>query len=156
MSSTPFILSSLSFSKYMSLLWRSTNQRRFQFRRDSVDEPPPFLCSQPCFRASCLARNHRKVSSFRTHQRRFHVFIRPPGEENMTFLLLVWEILSCLVIESCRFEWIDYHYDYLYNGSQTKTRTASHSSMTLCRGFVFQNPICTQPAAISCITTATT
>lgn len=81
MSSAPFILSSLSFSKYMSLLCRSTNQRRFQLRRDSVDEPPPFLCSQPCFKASCLARNHRKVSSLRTHQRRFQVFIRPPVEE---------------------------------------------------------------------------
>lgn len=81
MSSTPFIFSSPSFSKYMSLLWRNTNQRRFQLRRESVDEPPPFLCSQPCFRASCLVLNHRKVSSFRTHQRRFHVFIRPPRKE---------------------------------------------------------------------------
>lgn len=81
MSSAPFILSSLSFSKYMRRLWRSTNQRRFQLRRDSVDEPPPFLSSQPCFSASCLARNHRKVSSLRTHQRRFQELIRPPVEE---------------------------------------------------------------------------
>lgn len=77
-SKVPLSLSSLSFSKYMSLDWRRTNQRFFQFLRDSVEEPPPFLCSQPCLRASCLERNHRKVSSLRTHQRRFQEFIKPP------------------------------------------------------------------------------
>lgn len=77
-SKVPLSLSSLSFSKYMSLDWRRTNQRFFQFLRDSVEEPPPFLCSQPCLSASCLERNHRKVSSLRTHQRRFQEFIKPP------------------------------------------------------------------------------
>ncbi|KAL0628762.1 Zinc finger protein [Plecturocebus cupreus] len=77
-STVPLSFSSLSFSKYISLDWRRTNQRFFQFLLDSVEEPPPFLWSQPCLRASCLERNHRKVSSLRTHQRRFQEFIRPP------------------------------------------------------------------------------
>lgn len=88
-STVPLSFSSLSFSKYISLDWRRTNQRRFQFLLDSVEEPPPFLCSQPCLRASCLERNHRKVSSLRTHQRRFQEFIKPPvppgrGRERVT------------------------------------------------------------------------
>lgn len=81
-SSVPLSFSSLSFSKYISRDCRRTNQRFFQFLLDSVDDPPPFLCSQPCLSASCLERNHKKVSSFRTHQRRFHVLIKPPATEH--------------------------------------------------------------------------
>lgn len=42
-SMVPLSFSSLSFSKYISLDSRKTNQRIFQFRRDKVDIPPPFL-----------------------------------------------------------------------------------------------------------------
>lgn len=80
-SSVPLSFSSLSFSKYISLDCRRTNQRFFQFLLDKVDDPPPFLCSQPCLRASCFERNHKKVSSFKTHQRRFQVFIKPPARK---------------------------------------------------------------------------
>lgn len=89
MSSTPLSLSSPSLSKYMSLLCRRTNQRRFQFRRDSVEDPPPFLCSQPCFSASCLARNHRKVSSFSTH----NMLKKWPAPFNSTQCVCVFKAL---------------------------------------------------------------
>ena len=52
--------------------------------RERVDRPPPFLYSQPDFRDSCLERNHMKVSSFSTHQRRRHGIIRPPGDHTHT------------------------------------------------------------------------
>ncbi len=81
MSIVPFSFSSLSFSKYMSLESRRTNQRIFQFLRERVDRPPPFLYSQPDFNDSCLERNHMNVSSFRTHQRLRHGIIKPAVDE---------------------------------------------------------------------------
>lgn len=85
MSIVPFSFSSLSFSKYMSLESRRTNQRIFQFLRESVESPPPFLYSQPDFNDSCLERNHMKVSSFKTHQRLRHGIINPAVEETVNF-----------------------------------------------------------------------
>lgn len=81
MSIVPFSFSSLSLSKYMSLVSRRTNQRIFQFLRERVDRPPPFLYSQPDLNDSCLERNHMNVSSFRTHQRLRHGIIKPAVDE---------------------------------------------------------------------------
>lgn len=139
-SMVPFSFSSPSFSKYISLDCRRTNQRFFQFLLESVDDPPPFLWSQPCLSASCLERNHKKVSSFRTHQRLFHVFIKPPGTKDRDHLAVKLKTNTNQRIKENR-GWINAGVGKVLTNHQNKKMVAFLLINYKPEGFVFMHSL---------------